>query len=300
MVTEGIVLFLLFLASAFVGCAIYGIVYLYCEKHYDDPDLAKKSIGKTMEISGLFLLLFTFFWFFSDYGWVGIVLFVLGPAVSFSGVVLNTKGSKKDIDRRKEYFHLEGSDRHNEKLVVFKTGPFVGEVLDYTEIHEWYLRQDPLKVHVGGAMAGDVFSGGVYTTGGKTRIEIGSGTGVYSIFYYDNNVKTPAQERHHSINRIELKGDAATAAKKSAAISKVLKGTDVLYLETKGSKEYCRMVKNWLSQGSGPLNQPKRKPYQPEPNKELENKYIEMYKNMSPEELNKRLEELTKRLENYK
>ena len=48
------------------------------------------------------------------------------------------------------------------------------------------------------------------------------------------------------------------------------------------------MVKNWLSQGSGPLYQPKRKPYQPEPNKELENKYIEMYKNMSPEEKERR------------
>lgn len=298
MVPVEIVLFLLFLASAFVGCAIYGIVYLYCEKHYDDPDLAKRSIGKTMEIIGVFLLLFAVFWFFSDSGWVGIVLYVLGPAVSFSGAVLNTKGSKKDIDRRKEYFHLEESDRYNEKLVVFKTGPFVGEVLDYTEIHETYLRNDPLKVHVGGAVAGDVFSGGVYTTGGKTQLTIGARTGVYHLFYYDKkSVGISDSERYHSIKRIELKGDAATAAKKSAAISKVLKGTDVLYLETTGSKEYCRMVKNWLSQGSGPLYQPKRKPYQPEPNKELENKYSEMYKNMSPEELNKRLEELTKRLE---
>lgn len=294
---SNVFLFLLFLASAFVGCAIYGIVYLYCEKHYDDPDLAKRSIGKNMEIIGLFLLLFVFFWVFSDSGWVGIVLFVLGPAVSVSGAVLNTKGSKKDIDRRKEYFHLDRSDRYKEKLVVFKTGPFVGEVLDYTEMHNSYLVHDPLKMQVGGAMVGGIFSGGVYTTGGTTRMEIGSGTGVYHLFYYDNNVKTPEQERHHSINRIELKGDAATAAKKSAAISKVLKGTDVLYLETEGSKEYCRMVKNWLSQGSGPLYQSKRKQYQPGPNKELENKYSEMYKNMSPEELNKRLEELTKRLE---
>lgn len=63
MVTEGIVLFLLFLASAFVGCAIYGIVYLYCEKHYDDPDLAKKALEKQWKLVDFSFCCLPFFGF---------------------------------------------------------------------------------------------------------------------------------------------------------------------------------------------------------------------------------------------
>lgn len=261
----------LFAALMFIGWGVSHVLSSYSEHKFQNSDEARKELGSKLKITGVILFVVNIICIFTstDFFWVIVwtVAWLISVALVFAGVMLQQEGEKKDPERRKNYCYLEGPDRYNEKLVVSNTGTLVGEVLDYTEMHETYLRNDPLKVHVGGAVVGGVFSGGVYTTGGKTQLTIGAGTGVYHLFYYDKkSVGISDSERYHSIKRIVLKGDAAEAAKKSPSISSVLIDADELYLKTEGSKEYCKMVKNWLSQESKqPIQQ-----YQPVSIKELE------------------------------
>ena len=164
---------------------------------------------------------------------------------------------------------MRGSDLH-----VSKTGPLVGEILKYQEDHDYYLHYEPEKIHVGGAMVGGVFSGGVYKTGGEWQTRVGSKNGVFRLYYCNKLGEVPQNQRVLSISRIILSGEAAKVAQKSKTISKFLKCKNhELYLESKGSREYCFEVKEWLAQE----NQAKPQPMEQEelaaaPEKEAANK----------------------------
>ena len=289
-----------FTVVGFISWSISRALGAYINMKHTDPDdvdNAKKELGKDLQKIGAFCFAVSvvlLFGFNKNIFWLLVLGLLIGFIMVVTGAFLLQEGEAKDAERRKNYCQIEAPQWYNEKLVVSDTGPLVGEVLHYTAEHETYQHYEPLKTHVGGAVVGGIFSGGVYTTGGEMRTYIGAKTGFYDLFYYDKkSVGLSEGERYHGIKRIVLKGKAAEMAKKSPAISAVLMGVDELYLETKGTKEYCKMVKDWLSQES-------RRPakhYQLEPNKELEEKYKEKYKNMSPEELEKYLEEVANKLD---